>query len=142
MHLALRLLTEPPPSSASEVSPVSSHKRLALLVTVATLSMTLWSAAGEAQIIYPYPYPVYHWYEVEGSIRIQAEPKTAEVYVDGFYAGIVDDFDGLFQRLHVRPGPHAIELYQDGYRPVTQRVYVPSDSTLTIKSKMEKLAPG
>jgi hypothetical protein len=119
---------------------VSSHKRLALLVTAATLIVALWSATGEAQIIYPYP--AYRGYVAEGSVRVEATPKNAEVYVDGYYAGIVDDFDGVFQRLHVRPGPHEITLYLDGYRSVTQRVYVTPDTTLKIKYRMEKLAAG
>jgi hypothetical protein len=119
---------------------VSSHKRLALIVTAATLVFALWSAIGEAQIIYPYP--AYRGYVAEGSVRIEATPKNAEVYVDGYYAGIVNDFDGVFQRLHVRPGPHEITLYLDGYRMATQRVYVTPDTTLKIKYRMEKLAAG
>ena len=31
------------------------------------------------------------------------DPAEARVYVDGYYAGTVDDFDGLFQRLNVSP---------------------------------------
>jgi hypothetical protein len=30
---------------------------------------------------------------------VLATPKEAAVYVDGFYAGVVDDFDGVFQSL-------------------------------------------
>jgi hypothetical protein len=121
---------------------VSSQKRFALLVTVATLVSLAWTATSEAQF-YPYPYPVYRGgYGAEGSVRIEATPKNAEVYVDGYYAGIVDDFDGVFQRLHVRPGGHEITLYQDGFRSVTQRIYVTPDTTLTIKHRMEKLAAG
>ena len=40
----------------------------------------------------------------DASLRIEVKPKEAEVFVDGFYAGIVDDFDGTFQRLNVPPG--------------------------------------
>ena len=35
---------------------------------------------------------------------------TPEVYVDGYYAGVVDNFDGRFQRLNLEPGPHQIEI--------------------------------
>ena len=49
---------------------------------------------------------------------LEVKPKEAEVYVDGYYAGIVDDFDGTFQRLRVEPGEHEIELWLDGYRTV------------------------
>jgi hypothetical protein len=117
-----------------------------MLVPAATLFATLWSSASEAQV-YPYPYPPYPplyrgGHVAEGSVRIDATPREAEVYVNGYYAGIVDDFDGIFQRLHLRPGPHDITLYRDGYRSVTQKVYVPFDTTLKIKYQMEPLAPG
>ena len=34
-----------------------------------------------------------------GDVRLQVRPRGAAVYVDGYYAGVVDDFDGVFQRL-------------------------------------------
>ena len=89
----------------------------------------------------PYGYG-YRNYEPEASVRLEVQPKDAEVYVDGYYAGIVDDFDGAFQRLRVEPGEHEIELYLDGYRPVKQRVYLTPDNTFRIKSRMERLGPG
>ena len=54
----------------------------------------------------PYGYPPYRAYRVDpgASLRLEVKPKDAEVYVDGYYAGIVDDFDGTFQRLSVTPG--------------------------------------
>jgi len=60
----------------------------------------------------PYPYYGYGAYPIgarsAGEVRVLATPKQAEVLVDGFYAGVVDDFDGTFQRLHTTPGGHAI----------------------------------
>ena len=49
----------------------------------------------------PYGYPPYRGYAWIPARRsgIEVKPKEAEVYVDGYYAGIVDDFDGTFQRL-------------------------------------------
>ena len=92
----------------------------------------------------PYgPYP-YRGYGIDrgAAVRLEVTPKEAEVYVDGYYAGVVDDFDGTFQRLHVEPGQHEIELYLDGYRTVKQKVYLAPDNTFKIKYKMEKLAAG
>jgi hypothetical protein len=34
--------------------------------------------------------------------------------VDGFYAGIVDDFNGVFQSLPLTPGGHTVVLYVEG----------------------------
>ena len=80
--------------------------------------------------------------DTSGSARIQVTPKEAEVYVDGYRAGRVDDFDGTFQRLNVRPGPHEITLYLPGYRTLTERVYIGEGSTMKLKQSLEKLAPG
>jgi hypothetical protein len=42
----------------------------------------------------------------EGSLRLQVAPKSAEVFVDGYLMGLVDDFDSMFQRLHLDAGEH------------------------------------
>ena len=64
------------------------------------------------------------------------------VYVDGFYAGIVDDFDGFFQRLPLPPGGHDIGLYLDGYRSFRQRLYLAPGSSLNLHHTMERLSAG
>jgi len=89
-------------------------------------------------------YPPYRgaYLAPEASVKLDVKPKQAEVYVDGYYAGIVDDFDGAFQRLHVAPGEHEIELYLDGYRAVKQHVFLTADNTFKVKYSMEKLAAG
>jgi PEGA domain-containing protein len=89
----------------------------------------------------PYPYPYYH-YDPGASLRLEVKPQDAEVYVDGYFAGVVDDFDGVFQRLPVTPGEHDIELYLDGYRSVHQKVTASRRNTLKLKYVMEKLGPG
>jgi hypothetical protein len=88
------------------------------------------------------PYGYAHPYDIGGSARIQVTPKEAAVYVDGYRAGRVDDFDGTFQRLNVAPGPHELTLFLPGYRTVTERVYIGEGSTLKLKQSLEKLAPG
>lgn len=91
---------------------------------------------------YPFPaaYPVV--YDGGSSLRIQVEPRETEVYIDGYYAGTVDDFDGFFQRLHVSPGQHELELYLDGYRTVKQQVYLQPGTTFKVRFTMQKLQAG
>ncbi|MGH9144130.1 MAG: PEGA domain-containing protein [Vicinamibacterales bacterium] len=91
--------------------------------------------------IRPYGYG-YRFAEADASVRLEVTPKEAEVFVDGYYAGVVDDFDGTFQRLHVPPGEHEIELWLDGYRTVRQKVYLTPDNTFKVKYQMERLASG
>jgi hypothetical protein len=65
-----------------------------------------------------YPY----YYDATPGVRLQVKPKQALVYVDGYYAGIVDDFDGSSQRVRVPPGRHEITLKFEGFK--THRVMV------------------
>jgi hypothetical protein len=75
-------------------------------------------------------------YRDTGSLRVMVDPDRTRVYVDGYYAGIADDFDGIFQRLHVSPGRHDITLKLEGFRTHRFRVYVPVDHTIKLHYDM------
>jgi hypothetical protein len=94
---------------------------------------------------YPWGYPYGYGYRIappDSALRLEITPKQAEVYIDGYYAGIVDDFDGTFQRLRVAPGQHELTLYYEGYKTVHQQLNLTADSTFKVKYTMEKLAAG
>jgi len=59
--------------------------------------------------------------------------------VDGYFAGQVDDFDGKFQRLHVEPGPHRIEVRADGYAPLSFEIQVPAGRTVNYSGELRRL---
>ena len=90
---------------------------------------------------YPYGY-AYPRYGVAADIRTEITPKNAEVYVDGYYAGRASDFDGAFQALHVVPGGHAITVHLDGFRTLTEDVYVRPESTFKMKATLLPMALG
>jgi len=96
-----------------------------------------------AQFRYPpmYPYPGYR-YTAEANLRLKVKPKEASVYVDGYFAGKVEDYDGAFERLHLEPGQHEIVVYLDGYRSLRQRLYLSPNATRKIEGTLEKLAAG
>lgn len=87
---------------------------------------------------YGYPYVV----RPQTDIRTHVTPKDADVYVDGYYAGRAADFDGVFKKLHVLPGGHAITLYMPGFRTTTEAVYVRPASTFKMNVTMAPLANG
>jgi hypothetical protein len=116
-----------------------SSKRLAV-VTCLLLAGAAPPIGAEAQIVYPFP--PYRAAMYDASVRLEVDPRDAEVFVDGYYAGVVDEFDGVWQRLRVDPGQHEIALYREGYRTYRQRVYLARDRTFRIKIQMEALAPG
>jgi hypothetical protein len=89
-----------------------------------------------------YPYPYFPVYDDRAQVRVMVTPREAAVYVDGYYAGIVDDFDGVFQSLPLSPGGHDIAVYLDGYRTVHQRLYLPPRKSYKLRYTMQQLAPG
>lgn len=96
---------------------------------------------------HPYGWPAYNYeYFVAeqnmSAVRIMAKPRQAEVYVDGYYVGLVDDYDGLYQRLRLEAGEHELQLYLDGYRSVRQKLYFTPGATLKVQYVLEPLGPG
>ena len=93
---------------------------------------------GYAPVYYGYAEHEHDHEPGSGSLRILVRQPRAKVYVDGYYAGIVDDFDGLLQRLRVSPGRHDITLRLDGYRTQHFKVYVAAGDTMKIHHDMVK----
>ena len=99
---------------------------------------------------YSYPryysqYPPYYYgggFDISGSLRLRVTPRQTQVFVDGYYAGTVDDFDGVFQRLNIEPGEHDLELYLPGHRSLQQKVYLQPGRTFNVRHTMETLAAG
>ena len=66
-----------------------------------------------------------------GRVRIEGAPEEAQVFADGYYMGVVDDFDGAFQHLNLQAGAHRIEIRAPGLPPVTFDVNVIPGQTIT-----------
>lgn len=94
-----------------------------------------------------YPYGYYGgfytpWYDDLGALRIEVKPRDAQVYVDGYFAGLVDDFDGISQRLRAKPGEHQIDLYMPGYQTVSEKLLFRPGATIKMKTTMQPLGAG
>ncbi len=68
-----------------------------------------------------------------GEVRLRVEPRWAEVYVDGYYAGTVDDFDGTFQSLRLESGPYHLEIVAPGYEPLELDLRIPPGQKITYR---------
>jgi hypothetical protein len=90
-------------------------------------------------VFYPVRFPLS---DGRAHVRIDVYPKVAAVYVDGYYAGVADDFDGLFQALPVVSGGHTVALYLAGYRTATKSIYLPTGSTFRVREQLIPLLPG
>lgn len=78
-------------------------------------------------------------YGYDGALRLKVKPREASVYVDGYFAGSVDDFDGVFQRLRIESGPHRVELRLDEYEPLTFEVRIQPDRTVTYTGELKRI---
>ena len=66
-----------------------------------------------------------------GSVRITGAPANAQVYADGYYAGIAGDFAGSSQHLDLNPGSHHIEIRVSGAPAIMFDVQVQAGQTIT-----------
>ena len=84
----------------------------------------------------PYAYPPFGYVAAEratatGALRIEGAPRDAQVFADGYYVGIADDFDGVLQRLTLSAGPHQIEIRTPGNPPIAVDVRIEPGDTIT-----------
>jgi hypothetical protein len=78
----------------------------------------------------------------QASVRLDVRPRDAQVCVDGYFAGDVDQFDGALQRLRLPPGQHEIVIYKEGYRSHRERLYLPVNSSRKVTYDLDRLAAG
>lgn len=95
---------------------------------------------GRPYVAYGYP-AGYGYYAVRpgvayAAVRIVDAPRDAQVFVDGYYAGVVDDYDGVFQHLNLEPGTHAIEIEAAGYPPIAFDVNLAPGQTITYHANL------
>jgi hypothetical protein len=117
-----------------------------------------YSGFGSPWYGYPYGYPGYGYrygyprygyggwagplgVRPYGGVRIDLPERDAEVYADGYFAGIVDDFDGTFQELRLEAGPHRIEIRAPGFEPIEFDVLVEPGRTITYRTAMRPAQP-
>jgi PEGA domain-containing protein len=74
-----------------------------------------------------------------GSIRLKVKPNNAQVYIDGYYVGVIDSYDGAFQRLSIEAGSHKVEIRAEGYETVQFEVMVMPGETITYKGELKRI---
>jgi hypothetical protein len=72
-----------------------------------------------------------------GGIRLRIRPRDAQVFVNGYYAGLVDDFDGNFQQLRLEQGGHKLEIRMPGFENLQLDVHVQPNRTITIREDLK-----
>ena len=92
---------------------------------------------------YPYGYTPRGYYDPTpgrpyGGLRISGAPRDAQVFADGYFVGIVNDFDGVFQHVNLEAGPHHIEIQEAGFEPIAFDVVVQPGQTITYRADLSQ----
>jgi hypothetical protein len=76
-----------------------------------------------------------------GGLQLDVEPRRAVVYVDGWYAGVVDAFSGYYRHLEIGAGWHTLEIVAPDYEPLLADVTIAPGRTTTYRNALNR-APG
>ncbi|HEU5257320.1 MAG TPA: hypothetical protein VFU28_15105 [Vicinamibacterales bacterium] len=71
-----------------------------------------------------------------GELRLIVSPRSADVYVDGYFAGRVDDYDGIFQALKLEAGAHHIQIVAPGHSPLDFDVRIEPNRKITYRGTL------
>jgi hypothetical protein len=74
-----------------------------------------------------------------GGVSFDIRPASAQVYVDGTFAGLVEDFDGASEPLLLAPGTHYVEIRLAGYRTATFDVTITPGEITPYQGTLERL---
>ena len=71
-----------------------------------------------------------------GFLRLKVRPRYAQVFVDGYFVGVVNEFDGVFQRLRLEEGPHQVEVVHAGFEPLELDVLIVPGEKVTFEGDL------
>lgn len=72
-----------------------------------------------------------------GRVRLSVQPERAAVFVNGKYAGHVDEFDGS-RGLRVSAGKHSFKITLPGYHPFETELTVMAQQDYEIKTELRR----
>ena len=76
----------------------------------------------------------------QGGLKLKVKPSDAEVHVDGYYVGVVNDFDGVFEQLSLEAGVHRIEIRANGYQTLSFEVKIEQRDVITYRGELQALS--
>ncbi len=76
-----------------------------------------------------------------GHLHLEVEPKHAQVYIDGFYVGTVQEAGRTPDGLNVAAGWHRVEFRAPGFETPAVNVTIEADRTLTYQSALKPIRP-
>jgi hypothetical protein len=75
---------------------------------------------------------------ITASVKLAVSPNRAAVFVDGGYAGHVDEFDGPGQAMLIAPGKHKIMISLPGYQSFETEITLAPEQQFQLKTELQK----
>jgi hypothetical protein len=92
---------------------------------------------------YYYPHPRYrHDWRAEsyqsdsGALDFDVSPERAEIYIDGRFVGIADDYDGFPEYLWLPRGTYDVVIYLEGFETIRRDFRVTPGEVIDIEDTM------
>jgi PEGA domain len=76
-----------------------------------------------------------------GELRLEVSPRHAQVFVDGYYTGTVDNYDGTFQALKLESGAYSIRIAAPGYEDLMFDVRITPGQKINYRGELRRLRP-
>ena len=77
-----------------------------------------------------------------GALVLETIPASAELFVDGYYVGLAEEFGFQGRPLSLAAGPHRVELRAAGYETSSFNVMIDPDNILRYRGDMRLLSTG
>lgn len=77
---------------------------------------------------------------LRGRLTLETIPEQAQVYVDGFYVGLAEEFGLRGRPLELSAGSHHIELRSPEHETLSFSVMITADDTIRYRGEMRRLA--
>jgi hypothetical protein len=81
-----------------------------------------------------------HEVSARGGLVLQTIPDAAQVFVDGYYVGLAEEFGLRGRAMDIRAGAHRIELRAPGYETLTFSVMIEPNDIVRYRGDMQKLS--
>lgn len=77
-----------------------------------------------------------------GRLVLDVAPTTAQVYVDGYYAGTPEDFGRALGGWLLEAGPHRLDISAAGYEAIAVDLMVSAGRPVTYRGSLQRLPPA
>jgi hypothetical protein len=101
-----------------------------------------WGWSGYPVYVGPYnPYGYTAVYPNDharyGALDLDVSPERAQIYLDGEYVGVADDYDGFPEYLWLEKGTYDLVIYLPGYKTLARQVTIYPGLVIDVEDSME-----